>query len=74
MMYSQNRKEYIETRAVMLEAMQICLRTGNLDEAKSIGESARKLKDKIEKHDYSKDSIEQARQRIRHNGFTPQYL
>lgn len=44
-----------QARVSMLEGMEIAIRTGDMETAKSLGESARKMKEQIETKDYTID-------------------
>ncbi len=52
---SESRANDRQTRVLMLEAMQISLRNGLVDNAKQIGAAAAKLNQRIKTKDYSKD-------------------
>lgn len=53
MIISQSKLEDMAARDMMLEAMEIMIRTGDMESAKSFGESARKMKERIQTKDYS---------------------
>lgn len=55
MIASPNRQEDMYARMFMLEAMEICLRTGHVDSAKSIGQASAIMKRRIDTHDYKLD-------------------
>lgn len=50
---SPSREEDRRARLDMLECIGVCLRNGLTDHARSIGESSRTLKNRIDTHDYS---------------------
>jgi hypothetical protein len=52
MICSPSRLEDQRIRMMMLEVMEISLRHGDVDNARSIGESSAKLKRRIDTHDY----------------------
>ncbi len=52
MIYSEKKRDFLEARTLMLEAMKICLRTGNLGIAKDIGKSSAIIKKRIEQNNY----------------------
>lgn len=64
MIISPEKVEDMETRALMLDAMEICLRVGKINEAKGIGEASQKMKQKIDTFDYSKSSLIRIREKI----------
>lgn len=43
MIYSPSKREAQETRLLLLEAMELCIRTGHIDDAKVIGEASKRL-------------------------------
>lgn len=58
MIASPSRTEDIRIRALMLDAMEICIRTGQVEKAKEIGQASASLKEKIITKDYrSEDDL-----------------
>jgi hypothetical protein len=55
MIASPSKTLDIRARYYMLEAMEICLRTGHTEIAKSLGEGSVSLKKRLETFDYSKE-------------------
>ena len=53
MIASPSRLEDQRIRLMMLEVMEICLRHGDINTAKNIGESSATIKRRIDTHDYS---------------------
>lgn len=55
MLYSLAKREDLHGRSFMLECMEILLRLGRTEDAKAIGVSSAKLKQRLDTHDYSKE-------------------
>lgn len=52
---SYNKEKDREMRLLTLEAMDIALQKGDVERAKELGLTAKRLKERIETHDYTKD-------------------
>lgn len=74
MIFSLRKKEDMENRADMLEAMEIALRHDHVETAKSLGKSSHTLAEKINRNDYQPDIFDRLRTKIEAQGFTSYYL
>ncbi len=61
MIISKRRTEDIARRDVILQIIETCLRTNNIEKAKEFGVFASELKKRIDTHDYSKDDSDEQR-------------
>jgi hypothetical protein len=61
MINSYNKTQDIEMRMLTLENMEICLKHGLVERAKELGLVARRLKHKIDTHNYTKEDAQTAR-------------
>lgn len=55
MIYSHSKSEDLKVRDLMLESVEIAARTGNLDNAKEVGEASAILAERIKTKDYSRE-------------------
>lgn len=74
MIFSPRKKQDMENRANMLEAMEIALRHDHVETAKSLGESSHTLAEKIGRDDYQPDIFDRLRAKMEAQGFTSYYL
>jgi len=55
MIASPTRIEDMKIRQTMLDALESCLALGFNEHAKDIGEASRKIKERIDTHDYTQE-------------------
>lgn len=74
MIFSLRKKQDMENRANMLEAMEIALRHDHVEIAKSFGESSHALAEKIAKDDYQPDIFDRLSEKLLSKGVVSEYL
>jgi len=57
MIVSRAKTEDMRVRALMLDAIELQVRTGRTEDAKATGQASQALAQKIKTHDYSKEDL-----------------